>query len=256
MNRKSSIIAAALTVSLVSGSIAYATTAATSKVTACADKKSGVLRVASKCKSTESSVPLISGSVQLAPAYVDARGTAVNVLSSQFGADGNVGYVDAIVGGKVVDVNGATGEVTPIGSLGVADNNYIWIQESWDNPITYSNATCSGTPFLWIPDSNNYYGARDINQLYRTITTNSNYAGYFTYQYGDTKQYLSISSTPTGFGPGMEISHRSQSGDCEKDTNSNNGSGYTSTGYQTIALSIYSGTRLPNFVAPIRVKVQ
>jgi hypothetical protein len=92
--------------------------------------------------------------------------------------------------------------------------------------------------------------------VYRTITTNSNYAGYFTYQYGDTKQYLSISNTQTGFAPGMEISHRSESGDCEKDVNSNAGGGYTSTGYQTIALNVYSGTRLPNFVAPIRAKVQ
>jgi hypothetical protein len=256
MNRKSSIIAAALTVSLVSGSIAYATTVATSKVTACADKKSGILRVASKCKPSESSVPLISGSVQLSPVYTDARGTALNVLTSQFGAAGNVGYVDAIVGGKVVDVDGATGEVTTIGSLGLANNNFIWIENSWNNPITYANATCSGTPFLWVPDSNNFYGTREINDVYRTITTNPNYAGYFTYQYGDTKQYLSISNTQTGFAPGMGISHRSESGDCEKDVVSNAGGGYTSTGYQTIALNVYSGTRLPNFVAPIRAKVQ
>ena len=256
MNRKYSIIGAIVTVSMVSVSLAYATTVASSKVTACADKKSGILRVASKCKSTESSVPLISGSVQLAPAYVDARGTAINVLTAQFGIGGNVSYLDAIVGGKVVDVNGATGEVSPIGSQGVSANNFVWIPDSSNNPITYANATCSGTPFLWVPDSNSDFSVRELNQLYPSITTNPNYAGYFTYQYGDTTQYLSISSTPTGFAPGMEISHRTEWGNCEKDTNSNSGGGYTSTGYQTIALSIYSGTRLPNFVAPIRVKTQ
>ena len=244
---------------VVSGSLAYATTIASSKVTACADKKTGILRVTAKCKSTEKSVPLISGSVQLAPAYTDTRGTAVNVLTADFGATGSPNYLDAIVSGKVVDIYAPTGQVSPIGSFGTPTNNYFLnlYRGPHTNPLTYPNATCSGTPFLWLPIGSEYQDTERIASLYRDIKTNANYAGYFTFQYGETQQHLSISSSPVGFAPGMEISHRDvTNGDCEQDTTSNGGSGYTSNGYQTIALNIYTGARLANFAGPIGVKAQ
>ena len=250
MNRKVSIFSAVVVASLISGSLAYATTVTSSKVTACADKKTGILRAATRCKSSEKSVPLISGSVQLAPRYYDANNKTVDVLSSNFSVSGFPVDLIVILNGKFAYVNGTTGTVYPLGDT---QSGYSWVAESQFNPITFQGASCTGTPFLWLADNSR----SQYEEMLKTLRTNPNYAGYFGIFNGQAEDYYALSSSPVGFADHMRISHRSLGeGICTEDLQSNNGEGYTSTGYSTVALTPYTGARLPNFAGPIKVKTQ
>jgi len=257
MNKKLSIVASLLAVTVVSSTLAYATTIATSKVTACANKSTGILRVAKTCAKNENSVPLISGSVQLAPAYYDAAGKPVNTIWAGFNSKGQVDNMQALVNGKVVTVNGITGLVTPIGDIGVGYGAYI--NNDWDNPITYTTADCSDVPFLWLPNNPNGYMSQTVD-LFKTLTTNPNYPGYFTLTYGsDAPLYYSISPSAVGYVTGMSIYHKRQfTNECVEDMGGDGGAArhYTPTGYTTKGLTVYTGTKLPNFRGPITVRVQ
>ena len=263
MNRKFVIFSGLLAATLVTSTMAYATTVAKSKVNACANKKTGILRVATKCASTENTVSLISGSVQLAPAYFDAAGKPVDVLSAGFDFDGKATYITALVKGKVVNVNGLTGRVTPVGDIG-SNNGYFggfgyYIDADWLNPITYTTSDCSDVPFLWLPNNPDPRVAGLI-ESYKTLTTNPNYPGYFTLTYGGADPlFYSISSQQVGFTTGMSIYHKDPyTLQCEEDTGGQGGAirTYTPTGYTTKGLTVFTGTKLPNFRGPITTRAQ
>lgn len=247
MNRKVSIFSAVIVASLISGSLAYATTVASSKVTACADKRSGVLRVATSCKSTEKSVPLISGSVQLSPLYTDVNKKPINVLSANFDELGQPGILTALVNGKYVIVNGLTGKVYPVGSTA-----YAWMSA---HRFFYLQSDCSGTPFLWF--SNSPEEDLDVRNLYGNLIANKNYAGYFVITVNNSDSYYKILDTQTAFADGVSVYQKSSfDGTCTRNTTVNNGGGYSVSGFTTIALQAYSGARLPDFRGPISVAAQ
>lgn len=261
MNRKLAIVSGLMAATLVTGTMAYATNVATSKVTACADKKSGVLRVATKCTKNEKSVPLISGSVQLAPAYFDAAGKSVDVVATGFDFSLKLVYITALVNGKVVNVNGITGRVTPIGDIGGGGyGGYgYFIQQDFLNPITYKTSDCSDVPFLYLPNTPDANLVQLID-LYKTLTVNPNYPGYFTLTYGSAEPlFYSISSQEVGFTTGMSMFHKNPySLECVEDDGGNNGAvrTYSPTGFTTKALTVFTGTNLPNFRGPITVRLQ
>lgn len=263
MNRKLVIFSGLLAATLVTSTMAYATTVAKSKVNACANKKTGMLRVATKCASTENTVSLISGSVQLAPAYFDAAGKPVDVLQAGFDFNGKPAYLTALVSGKVVNVNGLTGRVTPVGDIG-SSNGYsggfgYYISYDWQNPITYRTEDCSDVPFLWLPNAPDPSVAGLIDS-YKTLTTNPNYPGYFTLTFRDAEPlFYSISSQQVGFATGMSIYHKNPyTLECEVDRGGQSGAvrTYTPTGFTTKGLTVFSGTKLPNFRGPITSRAQ
>jgi len=246
MKPRISIVSAVFITSLVSGSIAYATTVASSKVTACADKKTGLLRVAASCKSSEKSVPLISGSVQLAPVYKDADNKTINVLQAGIGVAGDVRDLYAIVNGKVVAV-AQDGKVYPIGAAPWgANGNPSYGTEA----VTYLQSDCSGSAFLWFSNND------DVNsEIYANLATNKNYAGYFQRKYSTGYSYLKITDAQIAFSDGLSVYHKTYDG-CLRDLSTNQGGGYTSTGFTTIGLQPYTGTRMPDFRGPITVAAQ
>ena len=246
MNRKSAIFATVVVASLISGSLAYATTVSSSKVSACADKKTGILRVATSCKSSEKAVPLVSGSVQLAPVYTDANKKPINVVSSGFDRLGEVNGLSAILNGKYVNVDGVTGKVYPIGST-----RYTWLN---GNPFHYLQSDCSGTPFLYF--SNSSVEDETVRSLYANLTAKKNYAGYFVLTVNDNDSYLKITDTQTAFADGVTIYRKTIDGTCSANSYVNNGQGYAVSGYTTIALQAYTGARLPDFRGPISVAAQ
>jgi hypothetical protein len=261
MNRKLVIFSGLLAATLVTGTMAYATTVATSKVAACANKKTGALRVATKCASTEKSVPLISGSVQLAPVYLDAAKKPVDVLSAGFDFNGKPEYITALVNGKVVNVNGLTGRVTPVGDIGsgLYGQYGYYMESSYQNPITYKTSDCSDVPFLWLPNTPDPSVAGLI-ESYKTLTTNPNYPGYFTLTYRDAEPlFYSISSQEVGFSTGMSVYHKNPySLICEVDRGGDGDTvrTFTNDGYTVKALTVFTGTKLPNFRGPITVRAQ
>ena len=245
MNRKVSIFSAVIVASLISGSLAYATTVTSSKVTACADKKTGILRAATRCKSSEKSVPLISGSVQLAPLYTDANKKPINVLSAGFDPLGQASWVSALVNGKFVNLDSTTGKVYPVGST-----KFTWLNAQ---RFFYLQSDCSGTPFIWFSNSDD----PDVRDIYANLATNKNYAGYFTITVNNSDSYFKISDVQTAFSPGTPIYQSSPyDGVCRQNTDVNNGGGYAVSGFTTIALQAYSGARLPDFRGPISVAAQ
>lgn len=247
MNRRTTILISVIVTSLISGSLAYATTVASSKVTACADKKTGILRVATSCKSSEKSVPLISGSVQLAPIYTDANKKPINVIQAGFSQIGAVASVNAIVNGKYVNIDGETGKVYPIGST-----RFTWLQTS---PFYYLQNDCSGVPFIWF--SNTDPSDLDAREYYSSLTTNKNYAGYFVLTFSGTDSYVKIVDTQTAFADGVSVYQKNPwDASCTRNLQVNNGDGYQVSGFTTIALQSYSGARIPDFRGPISVAAQ
>ena len=247
MNRKVTIFSAVVAASLISGSLVYATTVTSSKVTACADKKTGILRAATRCKSSEKSVPLISGSVQLAPVYTDANKKPINVVGSGFDRLGEVSGVFAIVNGKYVNVDGVSGKVYPIGST-----RFSWMN---GNPFYYLQSDCSGTPFLWF--SNSSIEDQDARNLYANLMAKKNYAGYFVLTVNGSDSYLKITDAQTAFADGVALyQHSPYDGSCARNTQINNGESYAVSGHTTIALQTFTGTRIPDFRGPITVAAQ
>jgi hypothetical protein len=136
---------------------------------------------------------------------------------------------------------------------------YLLGHDSSNNPITYTTADCTDVPFLWLPNTPNGYIAPLIDS-YKNLTTNPNYPGYFTLTYGsDQPLFYSISSQQVGFQTGMSIYHKNPyTLDCEEDTGGVNSAvrTYTATGYTTKGLTVYTGTKLPNFRGPIVIRHQ
>jgi len=246
MKPRISIVSAVIVASLISGSLAYASTVTTSKVTACADKKSGVLRVANSCKSTEKSVPLISGSVQLAPVYKDADNKPIDVLEAVFGSIGEIYFATAIVNGKIVRV-AQDGKVYPIGSNPWYDTgNPVFGPDA----VSFLQSDCSGVPFLWFAN-----GDTDNSQIYANLATNKNYAGYFLRKYSAGYSYYKITDAQVAFSDGLSVYHKTFNG-CQPDNTTNQGGGYSATGFTTLALLPYTGSRIPDFRVPITVAAQ